>query len=91
MSQTTGVARQTVTDLLENIGQASSERRDAILRNLPCDVAGCDEILGFVGSRAKNTPEGKGADADYGDVWTWTDRQRDEARPVVAGRRTFAC
>jgi hypothetical protein len=31
-----------------------------------------DEIWSFVGSKAKNVPEGHEDDPNYGDVWTWT-------------------
>ena len=72
VSRTTGVARQTVSDLLENIGYACSEYQDGMLRNLNSAVIEADEIWSFVGSKARNVPKGKEDDPDYGDVWTWT-------------------
>ncbi|MGP8162319.1 MAG: IS1 family transposase [Acidimicrobiales bacterium] len=92
VSRTTGVARQTVSDLLENIGQACSEYQDAVLRNLPCEVVECDEIWSFVGSKAKNVPEGKEDDVNYGDVWTWTaiDSDTKLVPSWLVGERTLA-
>ena len=70
--RTTGVARQTVSDLLENIGQACSEYQDAAFRNLNCKVLEADEIWSFCHSKQRNVaPEHEG-ELGYGDVWTWT-------------------
>ncbi len=53
----TGVASQTVSDLLENIGQACSEYQDAVLRNLHCDVVECRRDLELSATKAKNVPD----------------------------------
>jgi hypothetical protein len=66
----TGAAKNTITKLLVDLGQASSEYQDRTLRNLPCKRIECDEIWAFVGAKAKNVrPDHP---QDYGDVWTWT-------------------
>ena len=72
ISRTTGVARQTISDLLESIGQAASEYQAQAFVNLPCTVIECDEIWSFCYSKAKNVPEDKTDKFGYGDVWTWT-------------------
>jgi len=66
----TGVAKNTVTKLLLDLGAACSDYQDEMLRNLDCDRFECDEIWSFVGAKAKNVMEHH--PDDYGDVWTWT-------------------
>jgi IS1 family transposase len=65
----TGVARNTVTKLLVDLGTACSVYQDHAMRDLPCKRVQCDEIWCFVGSKAKNVPEDKRG--EYGDWWTW--------------------
>jgi IS1 family transposase len=67
----TGVAKNTVTKLLVDIGRACTEYQDKIMRNLPCKRIQCDEIWSFCYAKDKNVPQsmrGSGA----GSVWTWT-------------------
>jgi IS1 family transposase len=67
----TGVAKNTVTKLLVDIGNACSAYQDKVMRNLNCKRIQCDEIWSFCGSKEKNTtPEKK--KQGCGDVWTWT-------------------
>jgi IS1 family transposase len=67
----TGVAKNTVTKLLVDIGNACSIYQDKVMRNLKCQRIQCDEIWAFCGSKEKNTsPEKK--KQGCGDVWTWT-------------------
>jgi len=68
----TGVARQTISDLLENVGQAASDYQARVFVNLPCKVIECDEIWSFCYSKQKNVPDDKQGELGYGDVWTWT-------------------
>ena len=70
--RTTGVARQTISDLLENVGQAASDYQARTLVNLPCKVVECDEIWSFCFSKQKNVPDDFKGTPGYGDVWTWT-------------------
>jgi IS1 family transposase len=65
----TGVAKNTVTKLLVDLGTACSVHMDVTMRDLNCERVQVDEIWAFVGSKAKNVPEGK--EGEYGDVWTW--------------------
>ena len=67
----TGVAKNTVTKLLVDVGRACSEYQDQAMRNLPCKRIQCDEIWSFCYAKDKNVPQsmrGRGA----GSVWTWT-------------------
>ena len=68
----TGAAKNTVTKLLVDLGEACSEYQDEIMRNLPCKRLQFDEIWCFVYSKDKNVPENKQGQFGYGDVWTWT-------------------
>jgi len=66
----TGAAKNTVTKLLTDLGDACSQYQDAVMRDLPCRNVQCDEIWSFVYAKDKNLPEdmkGEGA----GSVWTW--------------------
>jgi len=65
-----GCSINTVTKLLEEIGEACAWYQDVNLRNLPCKRVQVDEIWSFVYSKQKNVPEGMEGEA--GDVWTWT-------------------
>lgn len=72
ISRTTGVARQTISDLLENAGKVASNYQAQAFVDLPCKVIECDEIWSFCYSKAKNVPADKADEYGYGDVWTWT-------------------
>jgi IS1 family transposase len=65
----TGVAKNTVTKLLVDLGTACSVYQDTVMRELRCENVQVDEIWAFVGSKQKNVPAGK--EDEYGDVWTW--------------------
>jgi IS1 family transposase len=67
----TGVARNTVTKLLVDLGTVCSIHQDHVMRDLPCERIQCDEIWSFVGMKQKNVPDEKVGEFGYGDVWTW--------------------
>ena len=67
----TGVAKGTVTRLLESVGKACGEYQDVILRNLSCQQIQCDEIWSYCYAKGKNVPEQFKDQFGYGDVWTW--------------------
>ncbi|OHB59330.1 MAG: transposase [Planctomycetes bacterium RBG_13_46_10] len=73
----TGVAKNTITKLLVEIGAACSEHQDKVLRNLNCKRIQCDEIWSFCYSKQKNVPSDKQGEFGYGDVWTWTAMDAD--------------
>jgi IS1 family transposase len=65
----TGVAKNTVTKLLGDLGLVCSIHMDRNMRNLNCKRIEADEIWAFVGSKQKNVPNEKRG--EWGDVWTW--------------------
>ncbi len=67
----TGVAKNTVVNLLADLGQACLGYQDKTLRNLPCKRIQCDEIWSFCYAKDKNVPEEKRSAFGYGDVSTW--------------------
>ena len=67
-----GVARNTVTSLLVDLGFACARYQDEHMRNLPCKRLQADEIWSFCYSKAKNVPTDKEGQFGYGDVRTWT-------------------
>jgi len=67
----TGAAKNTVTRLLVELGQACAEYQDRTLRGLPCKTIECDEIWSFCYAKQKNVPEQFRGTPGYGDVWTW--------------------
>ncbi len=67
----TGVAKNTIVKLLEDIGIACANYQDKAFNNLTCKRIQCDEIWSFVGAKAKNVPSEKQGEFGFGDVWTW--------------------
>ena len=67
----TGVAKNTIVKLLEDIGAACADYQDKVFNDLTCQRLQCDEIWSFVGAKAKNVPEEKQDIFGLGDVWTW--------------------
>ena len=68
----TGASKNTVTKLLQEIGEVCGEYQHRTLRDLPCERIQCDEIWSFCYSKQKNVPEKKKGQFGYGDVWTFT-------------------
>jgi IS1 family transposase len=68
----TGVAKNTVTKLLVDLGEACSAYQDRTLRNLPCRHVQADEIWAFCNAKAANVPKAHRGEFGWGDVWTWT-------------------
>jgi IS1 family transposase len=67
----TGVAKNTVSKLLVDLGEACSLFHDAHVRNVSSRRIQCDEIWSFCCGKDKNiTKEQKAMGA--GSVWTWT-------------------
>ena len=69
-SRMTGVARNTVTKLLVDLGKASMIFHDKYVRQLRVRRLQCDEIWAYVGAKAKNVTPAK-KEIGWGDVWTW--------------------
>jgi len=68
----TGVAKNTIVKLLQEIGEACNTFQDKTLRNLKCQRIQCDEIWSFCYAKDKNVPREKRGTFGFGDVWTWT-------------------
>jgi IS1 family transposase len=89
----TGVAKNTVTKLLVELGAACAAYQDEALKNLPCKRIQCDEIWSFIGAKAKNVTDAlRAKNPEAGDVWTWTAICADTKLCVsfTVGDRTLA-
>lgn len=85
----TGVAKNTVTKLLVDLGKACQDYHDTHVRNLNSKNIQCDEIWSFVYAKAKNAPKEMKAAGLAGDIWTWTALDADSKLIVswlVGGR-----
>ncbi|HMG87308.1 MAG TPA: IS1 family transposase [Terracidiphilus sp.] len=67
----TGVAKNTVTNLLIEMGCACADYHHRNVRNMKVQRLQADEIWSFVGAKNKNASPEQKADG-WGDVWTWT-------------------
>lgn len=65
------VAKNTVSKLLEDVGQACADYQDRVFRNLKCRLIQCDEIWSFVHTRRTHLPEAMQRVFGIGDVYTW--------------------
>ena len=68
----TGAAKNTVTKLLTDLGEACADYQDRTLLDLPCTTVQCDEIWAYCYAKQKNVPDEHRGTFGYGDVWTWT-------------------
>jgi len=68
----TGAAKNTITKLLADLGEACAEYQDGALQGLPCKVLEVDEIWAYCYAKQKNVPEQFKGTPGYGDVWTFT-------------------
>ncbi len=67
----TGFAKNTVTKLLVDLGNACARYQFNHLQNLPATRIECDEIWAFCHAKEKNVPDEHRGEWGYGDVWTW--------------------
>ncbi len=67
----TGVALNTVTKLLADLGTVCSLYQDRVMRDLPCERLQVDEIWAFCYAKQRNVPVEKRDQFGYGDVWTF--------------------
>lgn len=77
----TGVAKNTVTKLLSDLGTVCSIYQDRELRDLYCEKIECDEIWTFVGAKAKNVKPDK-VEQGWGEGWTTLRPRLSETIPV---------
>jgi len=67
----TGVAENTVTKLLLDLGGACDDYQNAVMTGLPCERLEVDEIWSFCYAKKKNLPPEHEGEVGYGDVWTF--------------------
>jgi IS1 family transposase len=87
-SRMTGIARNTVTKLLVDLGTTCAAFHDTNVRNVRVRRLQCDEIWSYVGAKAKNVSAEK-KEIGWGDVWTWVGIDADTKLVVsylVGGR-----
>ncbi|MGA8728187.1 MAG: IS1 family transposase [Terracidiphilus sp.] len=84
----TGAAKNTVTKLVADMGEACALYHDRHVRNLKVRRLQCDEIWSFIGAKAKNASIDKKAEG-WGDIWTWAGIDADTKLVVsyLIGRR----
>ena len=87
-SRMTGIARNTITKLLVDLGSACMAYHDEHVRGVKVQRLQCDEIWAYVGAKARNVSIEK-KDVGWGDVWTWVALDADTKLVVsylVGGR-----
>lgn len=88
VSRMTDIARNTITKLLVDLGEACMRYHDIHVRNVRVRRLQCDEIWAYIGAKARNVkPEKK--EIGWGDVWTWVALDADTKLVVsylVGGR-----
>ncbi|HZE71477.1 MAG TPA: IS1 family transposase [Pyrinomonadaceae bacterium] len=67
----TGVSKNAVVKLLEDVGNACAIYQDKVFRNLTCKRIECDEIWSFVHAKEGHLPQELQGVFGYGDVYTW--------------------
>ena len=89
----TGVAKNTVSKLLIQLGAACSEYLDTALVNLPAKRVQCDEIWSFVGAKDKNVPDQRKDEIGIGSAWTWVAIDADSKLVCswLVGKRDPGC
>ena len=89
----TGVAKNTVSKLLIQLGAACSEYLDTALVNLPAKRVQCDEIWSFVGAKDKNVPDKRKDEIGIGSAWTWVAIDADSKLVCswLVGKRDPGC
>lgn len=93
ITRITGVSKNTVAKLLNDVGAACAAHHDAHVRGLRSKRVQVDEIWAFVYAKAKNVEAAKAAPDGAGDVWTWTAIDADTKLAVswLVGARNSEC
>ncbi len=71
-SRITNVARNTVSKLILELGEACEKYHDEHVMSVKAKRVECDEIWSYVGKKDANCTEGERATFGVGSVWTWT-------------------
>ena len=85
----TGVAKNTISKLLLEIGEVCQNYHDEHVQNLNSKRIQCDEIWNFVYAKEKNLPADLQGHESYGSIWTWTAIDADSKLMVsyLVGKR----
>jgi IS1 family transposase len=67
-----GVSKNTVTKLIEDVGNACTAFHDETVRNVKAKRVQVDEIWSFTYAKQRNVASAKAAPDGAGDTWTWT-------------------
>jgi IS1 family transposase len=67
----TGAAKNTIRDLIRQVGPACEEFQRTYFRDLTCSRIEADEVWSFCGMKQKNVPESMKNRGDVGNVWTF--------------------
>ena len=70
-SRMTGVAFNTVKNLLIDAGRACARYQHDMMRNLPCKRLQLDEVWSFVYAKERNAPTVTNPQPGMGSIWTW--------------------
>src|SRR5437667_7805934 len=86
----TGVAKNTVTKLLVDLGTACAEYQDGALTDLTSERVQADEIWSYCYAKQKNVPDEHRDAYGYGDVYTWVAIDADSKLAIswLVGERT---
>ena len=89
ITRMTGASINTVTKLLENLGNACAKFHNEHVQNVTAKRIEADEVWTFCYARRDNVPEEKRGTLGYGDVWTWVGLDSDSKLVVswTCGRR----
>lgn len=79
----TGVAKNTVTKLLVDVGDAASLYQGEHLRGLYARRVECDEIWSFCYAEKGNVPEEHRGESGSRDVWTWVALDADSKLAIT--------
>jgi len=87
----TGVAKNTITKLLADLGSACAGYQYKTLVNLPCKIIEADEIWSFCYAKRKNVPLAMKGDQTVGDIWTFValDAETKLIPTWFVGKRTL--
>jgi IS1 family transposase len=67
----TGVAKNTIRDLIREVGPACEEFQRTHFRDLTCDRIEADEIWSFCGQKQKTVPAELKNNGEVGNIWTF--------------------
>jgi len=81
-SRITGVARNTVSDLLKVVGAHCKNHHDRFVTNVSAPRVQADEVWSFTQKKQKNVKDGE---VGVGDCWTWVGVDQD-SRLIISYR-----